>query len=136
MIEPLSEDLLDLLRRRVGSLEALECLLLVRRERERKWASFEIARELGIPEGMVDTTLAAMKAAALVVREGAAGGATWRYAPRGAELEAIVDRLARVYEERRLEVMRILSAQAMERLRSSAARAFADAFVIGRKKDG
>jgi hypothetical protein len=48
----------------------------------------------------------------------------------------VVDRLAIVYGEHRLEVMRLLSAHALERIRNSAARAFADAFVIGRKKDG
>lgn len=135
MMEPISDDLVEFLRRRIGSLEELECLLLLRRTGERRWASFEIARELGIPESMVDATVVAMQASGLIAADGDPGAVRWRYQPRAPEIGRLVEELARVYEERRLEVLRILSAQAMTRLRGSAARAFADAFVIGRKKN-
>jgi hypothetical protein len=42
--------------------------------------------------------------------------------------------LAEAYGARRLEVMRALSKNAVERVRTSAIRMFADAFLIGRKK--
>jgi DNA-binding IclR family transcriptional regulator len=135
MAEPISSDLLELLRQRVGSLEELEVLLLLQRTRERRWAIFEIARELGLPDSIVDTTLVTLRSQNFVAAEGP-GDAEWNYQPRTAELAALVERLAAVYVERRLEVMRVLSARALERVRDSAARAFADAFIIRRKKDG
>jgi DNA-binding IclR family transcriptional regulator len=135
MAEPIPSDLLELLRQRVGSLEELEVLLLLQRTRERRWEVFEITRELGLPDGIVDTTLVALRSQGFVASEGP-GGREWNYQPRTAELAALVERLAAVYVERRLEVMRLLSAWALERVRDSAARAFADAFVLRRKKDG
>ena len=135
MAEPIPSDLLELLRQRVGSLEELEVLLLLQRTRERRWAIFEIARELGLPDSIVDTTLVTLRSHDFVTAEGP-GDAEWNYQPRTAELAALVEGLAAVYLERRLEVMRLLSARALERVRDSAARAFADAFIIRRKKDG
>jgi hypothetical protein len=45
--------------------------------------------------------------------------------------------LLEVYESNRIELMMLLSANAIERMRTGALRAFADAFVIGRnRKDG
>jgi DNA-binding IclR family transcriptional regulator len=135
MAEPLPTDVLELLQQRVGSLEELEVLLLLRRTRERDWEVFEIARELGLPDTIVDTTIATLRSHDFLMIEGSPAGRC-RYAPRPAELAALVDRLATLYEERRLEVMRVLSAHALERVRDSAARAFAEAFVLGRKKRG
>lgn len=54
----------------------------------------------------------------------------YRYAAAGSRLTQSVDRLARLYAEQRLEVIKQMSANAIERLRSSAARAFADAFIF------
>jgi hypothetical protein len=43
--------------------------------------------------------------------------------------------LERVYAEQRLAVIKLMSDNAIERLRTGAARAFVDAFLIGRKKN-
>jgi hypothetical protein len=43
-------------------------------------------------------------------------------------------RLMQLYEEDRIGVLAVLSSMVMRRLRSMAARAFADAFVIGKKR--
>ncbi len=134
MAEPLPADVLELLQQRVGSLEELEVLLLLRRTREREWEVFEIARALGLPDAIVDTTVTTLRSHDFLVTSSPPG--RYRYATRPAEVAAVVDRLATVYDERRLEVMRVLSARALERVRSSAARAFAEAFVIGRKNRG
>lgn len=135
MNDPLPDDVLELLHQRVGSLEELEVLLFLRRGHEREWQVFEVARALGLPDAIVDTTVATLWSHDFLTMGGSSAGPC-RYAPRPAELAALIDRLAAVYEERRLEVMRILSARALERVRDSAARAFAEAFVLGRKKRG
>jgi hypothetical protein len=51
-------------------------------------------------------------------------------APLEAEVRAAVLELARVWEGNRLEVIAVLNAHAMERMRNSALRAFSDAFRL------
>jgi hypothetical protein len=136
LMESIPADILDLLRHRVSSLEELEILLLLRRTSGRAWEVFEIARELGLTDSIVENTLAALRSAGFFAVAGSGPNLVWRYAPASAESSALLDRLAQVYDDRRLEVMRLLSTQALERVRTSAVRAFADAFVIGRKRDG
>lgn len=129
MAEPLPDDIVRLLRERVASLEGLEVLLLLRRERSHAMRFDEIAALLSIPASSIEPAIADLTDHGLIVCE----SATCRYEPGSAE--PLIDRMAAIYDDRRLEVMRLLSAHAMERIRNSAARAFADAFVIGRKKN-
>ncbi len=132
MSDPIPADLGQLLRERVASLEGLEAMLLLRRDPTRAWSADALAQRLSIPETFLDPVLHELVASGLL----AVDDTGWRYAPHSPALAAAVDRLALLYDERRLEVMRLLSAHALERIRDSAARAFADAFVIKRKKDG
>jgi DNA-binding IclR family transcriptional regulator len=132
MSEPIPDDLGQLLRERVASLEGLEVVLLLRRDPDRSWPADELAERLSIPASLLDPVLVELAQQSLL----ATSDQRWRYAPASAELAATIDRLALLYDERRLEVMRLLSAHALERIRNAAARAFADAFVIKRKKDG
>ncbi|HWB81420.1 MAG TPA: hypothetical protein VG755_40940 [Nannocystaceae bacterium] len=133
MEEPIPTDVLELLRERVGSLEQLEALLLLHREATRAWSLDEVAERLSLPVDMLEAELAALVAAGLLAVE----QRRWTYAPHDARSAEIVARLAVLYPVRRLEVLRLLSDLAMQRIRGSAARAFADSFVIGRrKKDG
>lgn len=136
MSESIPAEILELLRQRVGSLEELETVLLIRRTSERRWSAVDVAARLHLSDSIVETMLVALTAHGFLEKEGTGAATTWRYAPTSAQLGALVDRLASVYDEHRLEVMRLLSARALERVRDSAVRAFADAFVIGRKKDG
>jgi DNA-binding IclR family transcriptional regulator len=136
MSDSIPDDIRRLLRDGVASLEGLEVVLLLRRERTRAWTLDEIAGRLSIPSSSIEPALTDPVHYGLLAQARAPGGDSWQFAPRTAELEVLVDRLAAIYDDRRLEVMRMLSAHAMERIRNSAALAFADAFVIGRKKDG
>jgi hypothetical protein len=133
MDEAIPKDVLELLRERVGSLEQLEALLLLHREPAHAWSLPEIAEKLSLPAGMLEAELDALVHAGLAAR----AQERWTYAPRDAASGMIVARLAALYPVRRLEVLRLLSDLAVQRIRGSAARAFADSFVIGRrKKDG
>lgn len=133
MEEAIEADVVELLRERVGSLEQLEALLMLHREATRAWTLAEIAERLSVSALMLEAELDALVAAGLVVRR----DGRWAYAPRDARSSEIVARLAALYPVRRLEVLRLLSDLAVQRIRGSAARAFADSFVIGRrKKDG
>lgn len=134
-------DVLALLEERLAGLDELEVLLLVRGDTSQSWTPSEVAERLGVPVSSSDAALESLCKAGLLVPSGGGGGAERRYAygPGTPELDQTVASLADIYMERRLEVMRILSNSALERIRSAAARTFADAFVIGRsgrKKDG
>lgn len=135
------DDVLTLIQERLAGLDELEVLLLVRREAPQGLSATEVADRLGLPVSSSDAALASLCSVSLLVSEGGGGGAERRYAyrPDTPELDAVVSSLATVYQERRLEVMRVLSNLALDRIRTAAARTFADAFVIGRngrKKDG
>jgi hypothetical protein len=136
MENPISDDLVALLSERVTSLEQIEVLLRLRAQPTVASALDEIVAQLPLPPDAVDDALAALVEQRLLVRDEAAGWPRWRYRSETPELERVIASLAEVYRERTLEVMRILSAQALDRIRNSAARAFADSFVIGRRKGG
>jgi len=136
MTDPIPEELVQLLRQRVASLEQLETLLLLRRTRDRVWGLPDVAQRLSMPESSIEPCLVELTRHGMLASQGTGIATTWQYNPASPELAALIERLAVVYDDRRLEIMRMLSAQAMERIRDSAAKAFADAFVIGRKKDG
>ena len=51
--------------------------------------------------------------------------------PRGETLARLVE----VYEEQPIEIIKLMSANAIERVRTAALRAFADAFVLHKGKD-
>ena len=134
-------DVLALLQERLAGLDELEVLLLVRGDASRGWTASDVAKRLGLPASSSDAALERLRAAGLLAVDGDGGGAELRYAyrPHALELDRVVSALAEIYGERRLEVMQILSNHALGRIRSAAARTFADAFVIGRngrKKDG
>jgi hypothetical protein len=126
-------DVLALLQERLAGLDELEALLLLRSEPSRLWFASEVAERLGLPVASSETALASLCKVSLLAAEGGGGGAEARYVYRPApELEQVVSSLAEIHADRRLEVMRILSNSALDRIRTAAARTFADAFVIGR----
>jgi len=127
-------DVLTLLHERLAGLDELEVLLLVRREAPQGVSTSEVADRLGLPMSSSEAALESLCSVSLLVSDGGGGGAERRYAyhPDTPELDGVVSSLVTVYGERRLEVMRVLSNLALDRIRSAAARTFADAFVIGR----
>lgn len=126
-------DVLTFLQDRLGGLDELEVLLLVRRDAGRGWTAAEVAEELELPESSSVAALANLCHVSLLRAEGAGTAQRYVYHPPGPDLDQIVSSLAEVYEGSRLEVMRILSRSALERIRSAVARTFSDAFVIGRR---
>lgn len=128
-----TEELRAFLREHVSSFEELEALLLFVRAPQRAWESFDVASALGLSEDMTETALSGI-AGTFVARESGGGSAVvYRYAPR-AELEPVVELLRRAYAEERLTVVQIMSANAMQRVRSSAARRLAEAFRLERSR--
>lgn len=132
--EPSLEELGAFLRERVESFEQLEILLLLHREQNESWTDATVAAELRLAQGLAADALDHLcRGNLLDVRVGKES-LLFRYAAGTPDLMVAVDHLARAYRERRIDVLRLLSTQAVERVRTSAIRLFADAFLIGGSK--
>jgi hypothetical protein len=118
----------------VRTYDELETLLLLHRQRDRDWSAAALAEALKIAPAVAAEALAEFARRGLAA-PGAAPDA-FRYRPATPELELLVDHLARAYADDRLTVIELMTANAIERMRTGAMRVFADAFVVGRKKDG
>lgn len=130
------EDVRALLRTCVGSYEELEVLLLLAREPGDPVTAPAVADRVRAPVPVVVAALGTLVDAGLV--EADPDGATFRYRPR-ADLGAAVAQLVEEARENPVAIIRVMSANAIERIRMSAVNMFADAFVLGRdssKRDG
>ena len=130
------EDIRLLLRQHLPSHEQLEVLLLMHADQSREWSIEEIAEKLKISSILVEEAVQHLAAAQLIERWKSPSGALRCRGPLES-CRKLIDRLAVVYEQNRLELVMQMSANAIERIRTGAVRAFADAFRIkGKNEDG
>lgn len=123
------EDVRALLRTCVGSYEELEVLLLLAREPGDAVTAAAVADRVRAPVPVVAAALGTLVGAGLV--EAGPDGATFRYLP-STDLGAAVAQLVEEARENPVAIIRVMSANAIERIRMSAVDMFADAFVLGR----
>ena len=117
----LSRDAEWLIQDCIGSVEALETLLLLRSRPDRAWTPEELADELRSNAASAARWLRVFNLHGLVSRD----GGSYRYAPEPGRRSNAVDALSEEYAERRYSVIdRILSRPA------SAIRDLAEAFRI------
>ena len=124
-----SDEVRAFLRDNIDSFESLELLLLLRRERT-AWTAEELCRRLGTRAALIDDALASLGRARLVKTFDCDALALYSYADADSARDAVVGSLERAYRDESMEVMRLMSTYAIERLRTGALRAFADAFVF------
>lgn len=120
------------MRRAVHTYEALDVLLLIFR-RGGGLTATDAARALSIREDIAEPALRQLAEAGVIGQ--ASDDGTVRYGDIRESFRPAVGRLADAYRDRRVDIVAIINNQAVERMRSAALRAFADAFVI-RRKDG
>jgi hypothetical protein len=132
-----------LLRDLITSFEMLEIFLLMRADPDLSWTVQSVASRVHVSDDIVARALQALHVSQLIeliTDPGAnpsAQRAQYRYGPGTPALVEAADELARDYSERRAAVLSTMSTNAIERLRSGALSAFADAFILGSKrKDG
>jgi hypothetical protein len=130
---PIPEDVRLLLRDRVESLDELGIVLLLHLSAGSVWTPSEVAEKLRMPESAAEGGLSALAARELLVVTGDARNRRFSFSPRSDALRQATNRLAGVYRDDPLQIMRLISAHSMERIRNAAARAFADSFLLGRK---
>ena len=126
-------DVRQLIGERVESYEHLETLILLRRQPDRLWTPSVLAAELRIPEETSAAVLASLSAAGLVRTSPDSPGDHVSIHP---DAMALIERLVIAHADHRLDVMTLMTASALKRVRTSALRAFASAFLLGGKRDG
>jgi hypothetical protein len=131
----LPDDVQALLRERIASYEQLALLLLLRARVEQTWTVSSVASELRLPEAIAEEALQFLCGQKLVARVASADGPRFTYNPGSPELAALVEKLAKAYDEKLLDVMRLMTTNAIERLRTNALSTFADAFLLKRGED-
>lgn len=120
------EEVLDFLVERVRDLECLELLMLCCGAPETAWSREMVIERLRLPLASVEGAFASLIDVGLVRVE--PGGDAIRYAPATPELRDGCARVRALYDADRIRMIMLMSRLAMQRLRTSAARAFADAF--------
>jgi hypothetical protein len=128
------QNLREFLRDFVPSYEELEVLLLLARE-ARQWSAAELSEALSARDDVIAAAAASLvQTGGLVDIVTVGGQRRFVFAPKSAELAARVVELERAYVERRLAVVQMMSANAVERMRGAAIRRFADSFRLERPK--
>lgn len=122
------------LRGWVASYEQLQALLLLRQRRDDVFSLESIAASLHVSEIVAAEALDHLRSVSLVAVLTAGDTTSFKYAPGSLHLAELVDQLAEAWDRHQLKVMNLMSANAIERVRTGAIRTFADAFLLERKK--
>lgn len=127
----LAPGLQALLAEAVDSFEKLELVLYLDHVDAVPMPARDLAAEIGVREDI------ALEALGGLLRTGVLNkhDSGWSLHRRGRWSEQLVD-LARVAESDRTALLKFLTARAMDRVRTEAARVFADAFILRPKKKG
>jgi hypothetical protein len=124
------------LRSHVESYDDLEAILALHRASEPKSAA-GLASELSIDANEAQQILDRFIGGHLVGAVQLGREVHFRYMPKTQELASMVELLVRAYAEERAKLMELMTANAIERVRSNALRMFADGFRWGGpKKNG
>lgn len=127
------DDVRDFLRDHVETYEELEALVFLARQRRRSATAAEVGAGARLPTLIAVKALDDLRRGGLVdeVREG--HRVRYVFWPATPALARAADRFVAVYEANPVDVIQLMSAAALERLRTTASRAFAEAFVIRRR---
>lgn len=116
----------------IHSFEELEVVVLLNRDSAQRWTEESIAAQLKIAVNMVDDALKALRNRG-IVEVLTEGGTTFHVA--STDYKTQLSELVALYERHRLEIVMLMSTNAIERVRTGAMRTFADCFFVGRKRD-
>jgi hypothetical protein len=121
---PITDDLRNFIHAHIHSVEQLEILLLLRKERSRGFTGDEVARELRIHPGSASDRLEDLRARGLARLD----GERTIYAPSTGDFERLVNAIASAYSDARVAVIQTIFSK------PDPLRSFADAFKLGGKK--
>jgi len=121
-----------LLASAVDSFEKVEVLVLAWRQPDMVWTVPLAAERVRLPADVVRVAVEELVAGRLLV----ADATGYRFAPVTEDDRAAAVRLCELYETDRILVLNVMTTLAMDRIRSSVARTFADAFRLRRGDRG
>jgi len=131
----LPADVRAFLHEHIETYEQLEILLLLRRERYEEWTIAALAARLHVSGELVGSALERLESGGLVAITAATPAPCFAYRPLTAGLDTTAGHLDREYAERPVRIIQLMSANAIERVRTAALHTFADSFVLKKKKD-
>ncbi len=105
------DDVLAFIANSIGSVWALELLLLLKRDAGRGWDADSLVRELRGSPIVIDEALQRLRAADLVIQVDAG---TYRYRPASPQLDGIASKLEGVYAARPIAVIKAIVAARSE----------------------
>ena len=129
------EDVRAFLTQHVESYEQLQILLLLQRERT-DWTAQGLSERMKVSLPLIAAALASLQSRAVVECGPASCGAPDTGDSPAAALDKTIERLASVYADRPIAVIRLMSANAIERVRTAALRTFVDAFILRKLRKG
>lgn len=135
MAEQLRKDVLALLRETITGYDLLEVLMFLHAHRGESWTRGGLGERIYVPLEQIGEALEQLVSHHLLIREVTPSGRLYRYATAASTLGPAVDELARLLVEQRALIMSIMSTNAIERVRSKAPSAFADAFLLRKKPE-
>jgi hypothetical protein len=129
----LPTEVLALLREHIESYEQLELLLFLR-ARPGHWCSTQaVAAQLGWTEALVEESGRVLQRQQLVCSKVGKGDLLLSYAPGGPELEQTISNVAIAYADNRLDVVKVMTANALDRFRTRAVGIFSSAFRLNKR---
>jgi len=123
----------ELLHEHVQTFEQLEVLVLLGREPEREWRLEAIASALHLSVEVGSEAIAYLSTTGLLTPAQQPSGDGFICHPPSAR---VLRSLVAAYDESRTDLMKLMTKLALDRIRTSALRAFSSAFLLGRKHDG
>lgn len=130
----LTEDVRAFLHDHIESYEQLELLLLLRHEPDAYWTEETLSVRLSIPSSLVSAALDELQTAGFILGNRQRSDKRYRYVAQRESLEATIGRLADKYRDQPMPVIKVMSANAIDRVRTAALRTFADAFILRKEK--
>jgi len=128
-MEPLPQDVRDLLAHHLSTMEHVEVLLALAGDEERAWSAGDIAALTHTTPASVTARLEELVAGRFASSAPSAAGATYRYAPGTPEMRRAVASLEEMYRTKPVTLIKAIYERP-----ASAVQSFADAFRV-RKAD-
>ena len=99
------EEIIGFIREHIGSVYALELLVLVKRDRDRSWTAGELVRELRSSATAVTEALSRMARAGLVSQR---TGGRYAFAPASPRHEQLAAEIDKAYNSTRASVVKAI----------------------------
>lgn len=131
----LPPDVQKFLHAHIASYEQLELLLALRGDQARSWTEEALCERLSINPASLRGAVEGLQSGHFLATRAQGGESYYSYLPQREDVEATIGRLAATYREYPIPIIKHMSANAIERLRSAALRTFADAFILRKDKD-